>query len=95
MELTDNQERKQFELNIEGHPARIEYILMGKKILLTHTEVPLELEGKGVGGRIVKLALENIESRGLKLIPLCTFVAAYIKRHPEWMKILDEQVNLK
>ncbi|MBZ0201794.1 MAG: N-acetyltransferase [Ignavibacteria bacterium] len=95
MELTDNTEKKQFEFVVDGHTARIEYILSSKKIILTHTEVPKELEGKGIGGKIVKLALENIESRGLKLIPLCSFVAAYVKRHPEWSRVLDEEVNLK
>ncbi len=95
MFLADNIEKKQFEFEVEGHTAKIEYILKDKKILLTHTEVPKELEGKGIGGKIVKLALENIESRGLRLIPLCPFVAAYIKRHPEWNRLLDEEVNLK
>lgn len=93
MKLADNTDKKQFEFEVEGRTARIEYILMGKKILLTHTEVPEELEGKGIGGKIVKLALENIESRGLKLIPLCPFIASYIKRHREWNRVLDEQVN--
>lgn len=92
--LKDNTERKQFELDIDGYTARIEYIIMAKKIFLTHTEVPAELEGKGIGSIIVKLTLEEIEKRGLKLIPLCPFTAKYITKHPEWKRILDEDVNL-
>jgi hypothetical protein len=93
--LTDNTERKRFELTADGHTAFIEYIHMANKIFFTHTEVPKELEGKGVGSAIIKLALENIEARELKLIPLCPFVAAYIKRHPEWDRVLASDVTLK
>ncbi len=93
--LTDNPDRKQFELAVEGHTARIEYMIMADKIFLTHTEVPAELEGKGIGSIIVKLALEEVERRGLKLIPLCPFVGKYITRHQEWKRILADDVNLK
>ena len=93
--LKDNTDRKQFELSVEGFTARIEYMIMSNKIFLTHTEVPRELEGKGVGSKIVKLAFEEIEKRGLKLIPLCPFVAKYLTKHPEWKKILADDVNIK
>lgn len=95
MVLTDNTERKQFELIFDGHTAKIEYMIMANKIFLTHTEVPRELEGKGVGSKIVKLAFDEIEKRGLKLIPLCPFVAKYLTKHPEWKKILADDVNIK
>ncbi len=93
--LKDNTDRKQFELSVEGFTARIEYMIMSNKIFLTHTEVPRELEGKGVGSKIVKLAFEEIEKRGLKLIPLCPFVAKYLTKHPEWKKILADDVKIK
>lgn len=92
--LTDNTEAKRFELEVDGSIAYVEYILMSKKILFTHTEVPVKLEGKGIGSKLVLLALENIEARGLKLIPLCPFTAAYIKRHPEWERMLDENTRI-
>ena len=94
-ELTDNKSQEQFEMVTDGFLSRIEYKIMGNKIFLTHTEVPHELEGKGVGSKIVKAALEEVESRGLKLIPLCPFVASYIKRHPEWERLLAADVKLK
>ena len=93
--LRDNTDRKQFELSVEGFTARVEYMIMSNKIFLTHTEVPRELEGKGVGSKIVKLAFEEIEKRGLKLIPLCPFVAKYLTKHPEWKKILADDVKIK
>jgi len=93
--LKDNTDRKQFELIVDGHTARIEYMIMANKIFLTHTEVPRALEGKGVGSKIVKLAFDEIEKRGLKLIPLCPFVAKYLTKHPEWKKILADDVKIK
>jgi predicted GNAT family acetyltransferase len=93
--LTDNTEAKKFEMKVEGYTAYIEYMLMGNKIFFTHTEVPVPLEGKGIGSKLVKLALENIDSRGLKLVPLCPFTAQYIKRHPEWERVLASDVTLK
>jgi uncharacterized protein len=93
--LIDNPEAKRFEMKLNGHTARIEYSLMGNKIIFSHTEVPRELEGKGFGSMIVKLALEEIEKRNLKLIPLCPFTAQYIKKHPEWKRILASDAALK
>lgn len=94
LELIDNQEKKQFEININGRIAFIKYIFLTNKIILTHTEVPKELTGKKIGSALVKKVLENIEKRKLILIPLCPFVAAYIKRHPEWKRIVDKSINI-
>ncbi|MCB0457310.1 MAG: GNAT family N-acetyltransferase [Flavobacteriaceae bacterium] len=87
--IIDNSERKRFETVVEGHVAIIEYIRAKDKVIyFTHTEVPKELEGKGVGSALVKGVLERVEAEGLTLAPLCPFVAAYLKRHPEWQRLL-------
>ena len=87
--LLKNEEKKRFELAVDGHVAFIEYILTNQNVMyLTHTEVPVALEGKGVGSSIVAKALNYIRSNGFTLAPLCPFVAAYLKRHPEWKEIL-------
>ena len=92
--LIDNTEGKQYEYHIDGALAKIEYIKAKNKIYLTHTEVPKELEGKGVASSLVKQVLEDIETKELTLIPMCPFVAAYIKRHPEWKKLVLKGVNI-
>src|SRR5690606_239318 len=94
LELIDNKEKKQFEININGKIAFLKYILLSNKIILTHTEVPKELEGKKIGSALVRKVLENIEKRKLILIPLCPFTAAFIKRHPEWKRIMDKSINI-
>ncbi len=76
--------KKRFELQLENKVIFIEYILTNdNSIYLTHTEVPRSLEGNGLGSIIVKKALGYIREKGYKMIPLCPFVAAYLKRHPE------------
>jgi len=85
--LIDNEAYKQYEFHIEGQIAKREYIKTQKQIYLTHTEVPIQLEGKGIGSVLVRQVLEDIKEKKLTLIPLCPFVSMYIKEYPEW-KIL-------
>jgi predicted GNAT family acetyltransferase len=57
--------------------------------------VPPILEGKGVATAIIEKTLNYIEQNNLRLIPLCPMVVAYIKRHPEWKRIVDQSVKEK
>ena len=93
--LIDNASKKQFEMQIDDQVARIEYIRAQNNIYLTHTEVPAALSGRGVGSTIVKAALEQIKKEDLTLIPLCPFVALYIKRHPEWRSLVLKGINIE
>ena len=89
MEFIVNYEKKRFELHTEGYIAFIDYILNNENIMfLTHTEVPKELEGKGIGRTLVQNSLEFLKENDYKLAPLCPFVAAYVKKNPEWKTIL-------
>jgi len=87
-ELINNESEHRYEFQIEEFIAKIEYIRSGEKIYLTHTEVPIELEGKGIASSLVKKVLADIQEKGLKLVPLCPFVNAYIRRHSEWYSIV-------
>ncbi|MCW8981842.1 MAG: N-acetyltransferase, partial [Altibacter sp.] len=73
---------------VEGKTGVIEYIRAQDKMYLTHTEVPDALEGKGIASSMAKYALEQIKDEGLKLVPLCPFIASYVKRHPEYKTLL-------
>lgn len=93
--LVQNQDKRRFEMEVENHIAFIEYIINKDNIMyLTHTEVPRALEGKGVGGSMVEKALNFLKDNGYTLAPLCPFVAAYLKRHPEWQSILAKGYNV-
>ena len=93
--LTDNATANQYEMVIDGLTARIEYIKAQGNIYLTHTEVPVRLEGRGIGSAMVKNALKDIQAQGLTLVPLCPFVALYIKNHPEWRELVLRGINIE
>jgi predicted GNAT family acetyltransferase len=59
--------------------------------MLTHTEVPYAYEGQGVGSQLVEKALGELRREGKKVIPSCSFVAAYIRRHPKWNDIVVDR----
>ena len=87
-EVTNNEARNRFELVVDGATAVAQYTLDEGVIHLTHTVVPLEVEGRGIGSRLVKGALDDARRRGLKVDPVCPFVRAYIERHPEYEDLL-------
>ncbi len=92
--LIDNDQKSQYELHVDELVPKIEYIKKNNRIFLTHTEVPKALEGKGIGSQLVKKVLEDIKTKDLTLIPLCPFVAMYIKRHPEWKELVLKGINI-
>lgn len=65
-----------------------DYKLSGGTIVFMHTEVPESLEGQGVGSALVRGALEHAREQGYGVAPLCPFVAAYIRRHPEYQDLV-------
>lgn len=88
-ELIDNAERHRYEFHIDNYIPLIEYTkTKNGEIYLTHTEVPEALEGKGIGSRLVEAVLKDIEQKGLRLVPLCSFIASYIQKHPDWQRIV-------
>jgi predicted GNAT family acetyltransferase len=87
-EVIDNAAEQRFELAQGGHTAVAAYRLEGDRISFTHTVVPEEIEGRGVGSRLVRFALDRARERGLKVVPLCYFVKGYIDRHPEYQDLL-------
>ena len=108
-ELIDNEERHQYEFHIERYVPRIEYIKNKDGVIyLTHTEVPMELGGKGIGSQLVEKVLRilkiflmmwicshpNFEKKDLRLVPLCPFVAGYIQKHPDWKRIVMRGIHV-
>lgn len=90
----DDEEKKRYELLLDGKTAFIEYIKAKGNIYLTYTEVPTELEGKGIGSRMLLQALADIKQKELTLVPLCPFVAGYLKKHPAWKELVLKGINI-
>ncbi len=93
-ELIKQEDQRRYIIQVGEHTARIEYIENPEKTFLTHTEVPRELEGQGIGSTIVKLVLAHLEEEGRPVVPLCPFVAGYIKKHPEWKRVVAKGINI-
>ena len=90
-EVRHNPSASRFELQIDGQTAVLEYALQGDTITLVHTEVPAELEGRGFGSQLARAGLEYARKNGLKVVPVCEFVAGYIERHPEYQDLVKQQ----
>lgn len=88
MQVTDNPEKHQFELIVDGFTALAAYRLKPGVITFTHTEVPKELGGRGIGSQLAKGALDQVRARGLKVVPLCPFIKAYIDKNAEYQDLL-------
>lgn len=84
MTVTHNVAQQRYELRADHGLAIAVYRQQGDARVFTHTEVPPEDEGKGIGARIVKAALEDTRQQGLRIVPACSFVVAYVRRHPEF-----------
>jgi len=85
IQVVDNPRLSRYEARIgERVLGIVEYDLdpTGERIVLVHTEVMPDAEGMGVGSRLARGALEDVRSRGLKLVVECEFIGAYLKRHP-------------
>lgn len=91
--IRDNAERHRFEVVVDGHLARADYVIEGDVITFTHTIVPPALEGRGIASRLIRHALSEARARGLRVVPQCPFVAAYIRKHPDWADLLVEPLD--
>ena len=89
-QVTNNQEKYRFEVISGAQVSKLEYRMGRDRIALVHTEVPDDLQGQGIGSALVKTALEYAKEKGLKVLPYCPFVAAYLERHPEYQDIVAE-----
>ena len=86
--VIDNKAEAEFELLFGRHRAVAAYQMEEGTIVFTHTIVPKALEGRGVGSKLIRAALDSARDRGLKVIPQCPFVAAFIEKHPEYRALL-------
>lgn len=86
--VRDNQAESRFELETDGSVAVAYYKLSPGVMTLTHTEVRTDLNGRGIGSRLVGGVLEAVRERNLKVVPRCSFVRAYIAKHPEFGDLL-------
>ena len=78
-----NAQASRFEAEIDGHLSIADYRLQGGTMVMHHTLVPDALRGRGIAAALVREALAHARSQGLKVLPLCSYVALYMQRHPD------------
>ena len=88
LDIRHNPGEQRFEVSIEGILAVLEYTLGEQLIAFTHTLVPPELGGQGVGGQLARAGLDYAREQALSVDPVCPFVAGYIEKHPEYQALL-------
>ena len=88
MFVRNNTARNRYEMEVDGHLAIAVYMLAPGVMTIVHTEVPEELGGKGVGSTLVRGVLEDVRRRGLKVVVRCSFVRAFMTKHPEFNDLL-------
>ena len=86
MDIMNNEAARRFETTVDGHTAELEYRRHGERLVLVHTEVPDELEGRGVGGALVTAAVDYAVGEGLTIVPMCPFARGWLERHPDVAK---------
>jgi predicted GNAT family acetyltransferase len=79
---------RRFETTVEGLTSRLDYRLDGTVMRIHHTEVPPELEGRGIASALVSAAVDHARREALSIQPLCSYVAAWMRRHPEHADLL-------
>ena len=91
LHITHNSGKNRFETLIDDYPSKLDYIRDGKNFVITHVGVHPELRGQGVAGRLVEVSLEYAKEESLRVIPMCSYAAAYIRRHPEYAELMNQE----
>ena len=90
--VRDNPQRHRFELALDGQAdgpvAFSNYQRDGNVLTILHTEVPEALNGRGIGSALVRGELELARAQGLKVVPVCPFVKAWLGKHPEYRDVV-------
>jgi uncharacterized protein len=87
--VRNNEEESRFETVIDGRTAFVDYRRNEGEIVLTHTEVPSELSGRGLANEIARQALEHARENDLRVVPQCSFIRKYIERNPEYADLVS------
>jgi len=87
LEVVHNPSEKRFETWIDGYLSKLDYIQDDKNFVITHVGVHPALRGQGVAGRIVEVSLVYARENSLRVVPMCSYAAAFIRRHPEYANL--------
>ena len=82
-DISNNTDSHRYELEVEGQTAIVAYNLTRPNLMITETLVPTALEGRGIASRMARHVIDDARTRGLVILPVCTFFAGYFQKHPD------------
>ena len=91
LEILNNESENRFEVWIEGYLSKLEYIKDGKNFVITHVGVYPGHRGQGVAAKIVEAGLQYAKENSLRVVPMCSYAAAYIRRNPQHMELTNQE----
>jgi predicted GNAT family acetyltransferase len=90
-DVVNNEKLHRFETDVEGETAVLEYRVRDGALWLLHTDVPEKGQGKGIAGALARAAFDHARAKGEPVVPMCSFVVSYLKRHPELMEQIQPE----
>jgi predicted GNAT family acetyltransferase len=87
--VTHNEEAKRFEIHADGLLSLLTYRSFPGRIIIDHTEVPEPVEGHGLAAKLSRFALDFARANRLQVVPLCPYVADFIRKHPEYQDLVS------
>ena len=91
LEIIHNPQENRFEVWTDGRLSKLDYIRDGMNFVITHVGVHPDLRGQGVAGKITQAGLDYAKANSLRVIPMCSYAAAYIRRNPQYAELTRQQ----
>lgn len=91
VEVTQNEADHTFEARVHGLLSKLDYIKEDKNFVITHVGVHPELRGQGLAGKIVEAGLDYARQNSLRVIPMCSYAAAYVRRNPQHLELTSQE----
>ncbi len=91
--IHDDAENHRYVIEVDGEQAGLAvYHIRGDRSFFVHTEVDPGFTDRGLGSELARYALDDVRSKGRLIVPLCPFIAAFVKRHPEYQDMVDTEI---
>jgi len=91
--VTHNEAESRFETWLDGQMSKLDYNFHGNTIVMMHVGVHPDQRGRGIAAKLTMVALEYATEKKLRVIPMCSYVASYIRRHPEYAELMKPQAE--
>jgi predicted GNAT family acetyltransferase len=82
VDVEHDRKAQRFSVGLDGHEGVLDYELDGGLMTITHTGVPAAIGGRGVAGELMRAAVDAARAAGWRIVPRCSYAAAYLRRHP-------------